>query len=487
MPAWLLRSALVFNNPQQGVIVLNFPILACLVTLMLSFASGHVSAAPAADTDVTHTTLANGMQVVVIPDRRAPVITQMVWYKVGAADEPQGKSGIAHFLEHLMFKGTEKIAPGEFSKLIARNGGEDNAFTTHDATAYFQRVAADRLALVMGMEADRMANLRLSEEDVTTERKVILEERRSRVDNDPSSILSEEMGAALYLAHHYGIPVIGWEHEIKSLGREDAIAFYKQYYAPGNAILVIAGDVEPEAVIKLAQDTFGKIKASDVPPPRKRVVEPDHHAPRRVVLKDDRVAKETFSRHYLTPSYASAAAREAEALDLLSTIVGSGNTGRLYRKLVVEERKASAAGAWFSGEGLDSGRIGVYAVAGSEATLESIEASVDAVLAEVREKGVTTAELERARNAEIANLVYTQDSQANQARTYGWALVNGRTITDVKDRAKRLEAVTLADIQDAAQKYLDIKRSVTGQLIPINKTLASGGKVSVPGPSETIH
>ncbi len=202
--------------------------------------------------------LANGMQVVVIPDRRAPVITQMVWYKVGAADEPQGKSGIAHFLEHLMFKGTEKIAPGEFSKLIARNGGEDNAFTTHDATAYFQRVAADRLALVMGMEADRMVNLRLSEEDVTTERKVILEERRSRVDNDPSSILSEEMGAALYLAHHYGIPVIGWEHEMKSLSREDAIAFYKQFYAPNNAILVVAGDVEPQAVIKLAQDTFGK-------------------------------------------------------------------------------------------------------------------------------------------------------------------------------------------------------------------------------------
>jgi zinc protease len=467
--------------------VLNFPFLACLVALMLSFVPSPASAAPAADTDVTHTTLANGMQVVVIPDRRAPVITQMVWYKVGAADEPQGKSGIAHFLEHLMFKGTEKIAPGEFSKIIARNGGEDNAFTTHDATAYFQRVAKDRLPLVMGMEADRMVNLRLSEEDVTTERKVILEERRSRVDNDPSSILSEEMGASLYLAHHYGIPVIGWEHEIKSLGREDAIAFYKQFYAPNNAILIVAGDVEPQDVIKLAQDTFGKFKPSDSTPPRNRVVEPPHHAPRRVILKDERVAKETFSRHYLAPSYVSAAAREAEALDLLSTIVGSGNTGRLYRKLVVEEKKASAAGAWFSGEGLDSGRIGVYAVAGSEASLESIEASVDAVLAEVREEGVTDAELERARNAEIANLVYTQDSQVNQVRTYGWALVTGRTIADVKERAKRLEAVTLADIQDVAQKYLDIKSSVTGQLIPVNKTLASGGKVKIPGPSGSIH
>lgn len=467
--------------------MLNYPILACLVSLMLSSASSPASAAPALGSDVTHTTLANGMQVVVIPDRRAPVITQMVWYKVGAADEPQGKSGIAHFLEHLMFKGTEKIAPGEFSKLIARNGGEDNAFTTHDATAYFQRVAKDRLPLVMGMEADRMTNLRLTEDDVTTERKVILEERRSRVDNDPSSILSEQMSASLYLAHHYGIPVIGWEHEIKSLDREDAITFYKQFYAPNNAILVVAGDVEPQDVIKLAQDTFGKLKPAENTPPRKRVTEPPHYAPRRVILRDDRVAKETFSRHYLTPSYVSAGVREAEALDLLSTIIGSSTTGRLYRRLVVEEKKASAAGGWFSGEGLDSGRIGVYAVAGSEATLESIETSVDAVLAEVREKGVTAAELERARNAEIANLVYTQDSQSNQARTYGWALVTGRSIADVKERAKRLEAVTLADIQDAAQKYLDLKRSVTGQLIPVNKALASRGKVSVPGPSDTIH
>lgn len=455
---------------------------------MLSSASSSASAAPAIDTDVTHTTLANGMQVVVIPDRRAPVITQMVWYKVGAADEPQGKSGIAHFLEHLMFKGTEKIPPGEFSKLIARNGGEDNAFTTHDATAYFQRVAKDRLALVMDMEADRMVNLRLSEDDVTTERKVILEERRSRIDNDPSSILSEEMGASLYLAHHYGIPVIGWEHEMKSLSREDAITFYKQFYAPNNAILVVAGDVEPDAVIKLAQEKFGPIKAAENTPPRKRVVEPPHHAPRRVTLKDDRVAKETFSRHYLTPSYASGAAREAEALDLLSTIIGSTNTGRLYRRLVVEERKASSAGAWYSGEGLDSGRIGLYAVAGgSDATLESIEASVDAVLAEIREKGVTAAELERARNSEIANLVYTQDSQSNQARTYGWALVTGRTIADVKERAKRLEALTLADIQDVAQKYFDPKRSVTGLLIPVNKALAAGGKETIPGPAGTIH
>ncbi|MFA9387733.1 MAG: M16 family metallopeptidase, partial [Methyloceanibacter sp.] len=190
-------------------------------------------------------TLPNGLHIVVIPDHRAPVVTQMVWYKTGAADEPQGDSGIAHFLEHLMFKGTERIPSGQFSKIIAKNGGEDNAFTNHDVTAYFQRVAKDRLGMAMEMEADRMANLRLTEEDVTTERDVILEERRSRVDNDPGSILQEQMMAALYRNHPYGTPVIGWEHEIEALDREDALAFYRRFYGPQNAVLVVAGDVEP--------------------------------------------------------------------------------------------------------------------------------------------------------------------------------------------------------------------------------------------------
>ncbi len=208
-------------------------------------------------------TLKNGLQVLVIPDHRAPVVTQMIWYKVGAADEPPGSSGIAHFLEHLMFKGTDLIPTGQFSKIIARNGGEDNAFTNHDVTAYFQRVAKDRLPKVMEMEADRMANLRLSEEDVATERKVILEERRSRVDNDPGSILQEQMMAALYANHPYGIPIIGWEHEIRALDREDALSFYRRFYAPDNAILVIAGDVEPEEVRRLAEETFGKLAPSD--------------------------------------------------------------------------------------------------------------------------------------------------------------------------------------------------------------------------------
>ena len=217
-----------------------------------------LAASPAyAEPRAAEFTLDNGMRLIVVPDHRAPVVTHMVWYKVGAADEPAGSSGIAHFLEHLMFKATDKIPAGEFSKIVSRIGGQDNAFTGHDMTAYFQRVAKDRLPLVMEMEADRMTGLRLTENDVLTERDVILEERRSRVDNDPSSILNEQMMAALYLNHSYGIPVIGWEHEIAKLSRDDAFNFYHRYYAPNNAIVVVSGTCITSRIVARSRCAVG--------------------------------------------------------------------------------------------------------------------------------------------------------------------------------------------------------------------------------------
>jgi zinc protease len=339
----------------------------------------------------------------------------------------------------------------------------------------------------MEMEADRMTNLRLQNDDVLNERKVILEERRSRVDNDPSSLLSEQMQAALFLAHPYGIPVIGWQHEMEHLSREDALSFYKTYYCPSNAILIVAGDVEPDEVFKLAETTYGKVPAMASPPSRDRGLEPGAIAARRVVLRDARAAKATLSRNYLAASYTSAQPREAESLELLAAILGSTGTGRIYKKLVVEERKASSAGAWYAGTALDYGRFGVYAIPAGETPLESIETSLDAVIADVRDNGVTEAELERVRNAAIADIVYDADNQTNLARTYGWALVTGRTIEDVRNREAVLSAVTLDDIKKAASTYLDIRRSVTGMLLPDAKQVAGAKKVSVPGPSGTIH
>jgi zinc protease len=466
-----LRAASGLNLPRTGMFLKLQLLGALLMTLALTPAQ---AAQPSPASNLAfHGKLDNGLEVVVVPDTRAPVVTHMVWYRVGAADEPQGKSGIAHFLEHLMFKGTEKVPPGEFSKIVARLGGQDNAFTSQDITSYFQRVAKEKLPQVMEMEADRMANLRLDEHEVLTERKVIMEERRSRVDNDPGSLLQEQIMAALYVAHPYHNPVIGWETEIRKLDRADALAFYKKFYAPNNAILVVTGDVQPEEVMALAKDTYGKLAANpEVGGPRVRPAEPEPLAERRVILRDGRVGKATFERYYLAPSASTAPEGEAQALQVLARIIGSSATSRMYNTLVRDEKKASSASAWYSSISLDMSRFGFYAVAAGETKLEDIEASVDRVIDEVIKNGVTPEELERARTGEIANLIYASDSQQSLAHTYGWNLATGRTIADVESRQERLKAVTREQVQAVAAKYLDRKRSVTGYLIPVPSQLA---------------
>jgi zinc protease len=420
--------------------------------------------------------LANGLEVVVIPDHRAPVVTQMIWYKVGAADEPPGASGLAHFLEHLMFKGTDTIPSGQFSKIVARNGGEDNAFTNHDVTAYFQRVAKDRLPTVMAMEADRMANLSLTEDDVVTERNVILEERRSRVDNDPGSVLQEQMMAALYRNHPYGIPIIGWEHEIEGLNRNDVLSFYRRFYAPNNAILIVAGDVEPGEVMKLAEGTYGKIKPNPDVNGRLRRQEPEHSAPVKVTLEDPRAGRTTVQRYYLAPSYASAAPGEAEALDLLMRAAASGSVSRIYKKLVVEAKVAANAGGWYSDSGLDSGRLGFYAIAAEGVSADDLDRAIKSVIEELRGTGITQAELDRARASYLAEFVYTQDSQSRMARHYGWRLATGMTIRDVEEWPERLKRVTVEDVREVARKYLVDKNSVTGYLLPAPEYTGSIGE-----------
>jgi zinc protease len=456
-----------------------------LAVLMLQLVQSSLEAATARSR-VSEFKLDNGMHVVVVPDHRAPVVTHMVWYRVGAADEPKGVSGIAHFLEHLMFKSTDKIPMGEFSKIVSRLGGQDNAFTGHDATAYFQRIAKDRLKTVMEMEADRMVNLKLTEKEVLTERDVILEERRSRVENNPNAILDEQMSAALYQNHSYGIPVIGWEHEIARLSREDALTFYKRYYAPNNAILVVTGDVTADEVRRLAQETYGKLQRNAaVDGVRVRPKEPQHRAPRRVELKDPRAGKASVSRYYLAPSYATAEPGEAEALDLLMKIAANGATSRLYKKLVVEDKVASSAGGYFSSSGMDSGKLSVYAVAADGTGLDKVEAAIDAVLSQIKAQGVTAEELTRAKSNYLAEYVYESDSQSTLARRYGWGLVVGRSVADVDAWPERLQKVTAEDVQKAAQKYFDIRRSVTGTLLPVapNGAAIGAGAPAAPGRS----
>lgn len=423
------------------------------------------AAAAAFGPEISSFSLANGMEVVVIGDHRAPVVTHMVWYRVGAADEGPGKSGIAHFLEHLMFKGTHKVPPGEFSKIVARHGGQDNAFTSLDYTGYFQKVAKDRLPLVMELEADRMTNLVLTDEEVLPERDVVLEERRSRTENNPQARLGEQMNAAFYYAHPYGKPVIGWPNEIKALNRKDAIEFYDRFYSPNNAILVIAGDVTADEVRPLAEKYYGVIPVRAEIGPRVRPAEPEHEAAIRVILKDRRATAPVLQRFYLTPSYATGKPGEAEALDVLAEILGGGTTSRLYEQLVVERKIATSAGSYYSGDSLDSGRIGLYGLAADGTPVEDLEKAVDGVVAEIAEKGVTEEEVGRARSSLVAQAIYSQDSQGHMARIYGASLTTGLTVADIQDWPNRIARVTAEQVRDAARAHLKLEKSVTGVLL----------------------
>ncbi len=410
-------------------------------------------------------TLDNGMQVVVIEDHRAPVVTQMVWYKVGAADEPVGKSGIAHLLEHLMFKGT-KMAPGKvFSQTVAANGGRENAFTSHDFTGYFQTLAADRLEAVMRLEADRMTNLTLSEEDVATEREVVLEERRSRTENEPSALLSEHVAAAQFLALPYRIPVIGWAHEINQLNRADALEFYRRYYAPDNAILIVAGDVRTADVRELAEKYYGVIPASGKAT-RNRPTEPPQIAARRVELRDDRVRQPAWRRIYTAPSVMSGETKHSLPLDLLANILGGGTTSRLYQDLVVEQKIAASAGAWYAGDSVDLARFGLYAQPRPGGDLPTLEAAVNATIAKLLAGGVTEEEMIRAKAGMTAAAIYARDSVTRTARIFGRALVIGLSAEDVENWPQRVEAVTAEQVLAAAKHVLDMRRSVTGLLLP---------------------
>ncbi len=416
--------------------------------------------------DATSFTLANGMEVVVVPDHRAPIVTHMVWYKIGAADDPPGKSGIAHFLEHLMFKGTKAHPAGEFSAKVSEGGGQENAFTTADATAYFQTIGKERLGTVMAFEADRMEGLDLTEKVVQSERDVILEERRMRIDNDPGAQLSEAMNAALYQNHHYGIPTIGWMQEMEGLELGDALVQYRRYYTPNNAVLVVAGDVTPEEVRRLADVTFGKVPRRSEPGERIRPKEPPPLAARTVSLSDPRVSEPSWSRTYLVPSYASGKPGEAEALDVLADILGRGATSRLYRALVVEQGIASSAGSYYGGESLDYGRFGIFASPRGDVPLAKLEAAVDKVVADIRDHGVTEDELAAAKRRTRAQAIYAQDSQAMLARIIGMAMATGQPLDAVQGWPSRIGDVTAADISAAANTFLDARRSVTGTLIP---------------------
>ncbi|WP_425044449.1 M16 family metallopeptidase [Primorskyibacter sp. S87] len=443
-----------------------FQRLALVATLMAAAIPAAASEANMQTEEaVTTFALDNGMQVVVVEDHRAPVVQHMVWYRIGSADEPVGSSGVAHFLEHLLFKATDNLASGELSATVAANGGQDNAFTSYDYTAYFQRVAADRLELMMQMESDRMQNLRLTEADIATERDVILEERNQRTDSNPRSLFGEQMNATQYYNHRYGVPVIGWRHEMETLDLDDALGFYKTYYAPNNAILVVSGDVYPEDVKRLAETYYGVIPANPDLPERLRTQEPPQTAARRLKFKDARVAQPYVQRSYLAPERDAGAQEKAAALYLLAELLGGGTTSHLAEKLQFDSRTAVYTGAFYNGMSLDDATFDLIILPAEGVSLEEAEAALDEAVAAFIEEGVDADDLDRIKMQLRAAQIYARDNVDSIANRYGRALTSGLTVEDVQEWPSILQDVTGEDIIAAARSVLRPETSVTGWLM----------------------
>ncbi|TVQ82383.1 MAG: insulinase family protein [Micavibrio sp.] len=436
-----------------------FCALLCITAVFLLFST---SSARAQTFGAESFTLDNGLKVVVIPNHRAPVVSHMLWYKTGAADEPRGKSGIAHFLEHLLFTGTKNIPPDEFSKIVKSHGGQDNAFTAQDYTGYFQNIAVEKLPLVMAMEADRMKNLVLSEELVTRERQVILEERSQRTDNIPAARLGEAVSSALFVNHPYSIPVIGWRHEMEGLSREDALDFYRRHYRPANAILIVAGDITAERLKKLANRYYGHLTN----PPQTRQLQRVWPAPapleadKRITLRDATVQSPVYQRHYRAPA-------GSEALEILSDILGEGTTSRLYRALVVEQKVATSAGSSYNAVQRGLSRFALYAVPAPDSDIETVEKALLDEIRKLMSGGITDAELTESKNRLIDSADYARDSLQYPAQVFGRALTAGFDLDYVEYWTERIENISAQDVMEAAQSVFgNGQASVSGILLP---------------------
>ena len=407
--------------------------------------------------------LANGLQVIVIPNNKVPAVSQMIWYKTGAMEDPKGKSGIAHFLEHLMFKGTPTYPEGEFSKLVAQNGGRENAFTSYDYTAFYQNIAKEKLEMVMKLESDRMRNLELKPEQVDSERKVILEERRMTIDNSPRRLLNEQMDAALFMNHPYGTQIIGWENDMKGLTREDAMAYYKRSYAPNNAVLVVTGDVTAKEVKRLAEKYYAGIKKSELPK-REEYIVPSQTAAKRVDLKDARVKEPEFWRYYMAPSEMYGNREDVFPLIVLAKILGGGTTSRLYNSLVIDQKLAVNIGVSYEDLKRGPSEFTIFAIPSEKSDIPTLEQAINEEIQKSVDQMVTEDELESAKKSLIADQIYAREGLQEMGYLAAEATVIGLDPDYITTWGDRINAVTPEQIQQAAADVLKSSASVTGIL-----------------------
>ena len=449
---------------------MKFVSVVAVCVSLLSLAAGTASAKVFSPTSFK---LANGLEVVVIEDHLAPVVTQMVWYRCGAADEDAGHSGIAHFLEHLMFKGTPSVPAGDFSKIVARNGGEDNAFTFYDYTAYFQTIRADRLELIMKLEADRMQNLSLTDDQVYPERDVIVEERRQRIDSSPAARLGEAMRYSLMANSPYGRPAIGWKQEMEALTTADAVAWYKKWYTPSNATLIVVGDIKPDDVKALAEKYYGVIPSHPVPARVRPQIAPLAGADRRLTLRDGNIHQPEFSRIYVAPNYSAKTRKQALALEVFDVIFGTGTTSRLYQALAVKQKVATSASSSYDDTAVDPVAYDVAATPAPGKDVAEVEKAVDAVIETLLKGGVTDAEVADAKTRLEAQAILARDSLSGPAHSIGEAVATGQTIDDVENWPDDIGAVTTAEVNAAMRAVFGPDgASVTGMLLPAEGTKA---------------
>ncbi len=413
-------------------------------------------------------TLDNGMEVLVLPDRRSPSVVHMVWYDVGAVDEELGKSGVAHLFEHMMFKGTKEVPAGEFNRRIAALGGRDNAFTGRDYTAYFQQIPPAALAEVMKLEADRMVNLTFAPEEFAKEREVVIEERKLRTDDVPEALGYEALMATTFFAHPYRNPIIGWPTDLARVTLDDVKAWYQRWYAPNNARLIVVGDVVPEEVLRLAQQHYGAIPARPIPKVRERTIfeEPPQHGERHVTVYGETKLASVMLAWKVPPVRDPAQDREAAALLLLSSVLDGSDAARLPRRLVRETHQAVKVSAYADVMGRGPGMFTLSASATPGTTLETLTESLLAEIARIAQEGVSETELQRAKRQFKAHQVYERDSLMGQAMQLGMARAVGLP-ADAEDQLIALvETVGAAEVQRAAQTWFSRPQMTRVDVLP---------------------
>lgn len=454
------------NRPRR------FSYLACLL-LASCLVSSYSYAGNSPETESF--TLKNGLEVIVIPNHRVPAVSHTLWFKIGAADDPRGKSGLAHYHEHAMFLGTVKYKSGDYSNIIARNGGEQNAFTGYDATAYYINISKENLPLAMEMEADRMNELTASDIDMEKEKQVIIEERRMRIDNNPDAVLAEQVNASLFRNHPYRLPVIGWQHEMDGLNKQDVMDFHKIWYHPNNAILIVSGDVAPQEVKQLAEKYYGNIPKADVPA-RNWTDEPPQRTSRHMVMRHAQVTQPELSRTYFASSLGYGKKEDALPLFVLAHVLGGGKTSRLYRSLVTEQKLASDVDVDYNGFVRGPGEFSIDITPDQGVDNAKLEEALNQELEQFLKNGMTSEELSRAKTLLKAETVFARDGLSGVANIMGWIRMIDLPTNYFADWPKLVDNISAAQVLDAAQNTLKEEQSVTALLLPESNEQKGGKK-----------